>query len=348
MENLLSHSHRLLLKAALSKGEQALDAWRRWSLEFDLDSIDSEGFWLLPLLYKNLAAQNFQGPEKQRLSGVYKQLRLHNTIACPVLSGLIRSLEEAGISTIPGPVTLWAINDQKAAVSASPAELFVSVAMLEKADEILQSQNWLPKTPLPTGQLRAFVRNARYGHHKGGDLKLGWRPFGLDCHLDQDAGLWQRAVTSPGENSTPHQASPVDSALIACREHSLLQIAVLMSRLASEINWQEARSRSRDLGLEHEWLALTGGAPPALQHGVPTPIVRGEMDPKARPKQDETISLWHLSSRHWRRYRACPKNERPASFSVYLISYYQYCWQISSKLLLFPTAIKKVFGRWQT
>jgi len=338
-------SHRLLLTAALSDGVVALEAWRCWTEEFDLDSVSTEGFWLLPLLYRNLTTEDFQGPQKQRLAGVYKQMRLGNAIACSQLLNLIGSLKQAGIDTIPGAITSLSLVDKDIAIPISPFELLVPVGTLETADYLLQSRNWEPLMPVPPARLRPFVAGVRYRHRNGGDLRLNWRPFGLDCPLDQDAGCWQRAARRQSGSTTPRLADPVDLLLMACREKPLLQSSVLMNRLAHGVDWVEAESRSRKLALKRDWLALAGASPPELVHGVPAPIMQGYVDPKARTQPDDSVSLKRLTRRHWRRYHRCQKTARPSNFSGYLVSYYQYAWQTSGTLTLLLAVMRKAFGR---
>ena len=340
-----SRSHRLLLTAALADGVVALEAWRRWTEEFDLDSVSAQGFWLLPLLYRNLATENFQGPEKQRLAGVYKQVRLGNAVSGSQLLGLVGSLQQAGIDTIPGAIASLSFVDKDIAIPISPIELLVPAGSLETADHLLQSRNWEPLMPVPPARLRPFVDGIRYRHRQGGDLRLIWRPFGLNCPLDQDAGCWQRAARHHSGSTAPRLADRVDLLLMACREKPLLQNSVLMNRLAPGIDWVEAESRSRKLGLENEWLALAGVSQPELVHGVPAPIMQGYVDPKARSQPDDSVSLQRLTRRHWRRFHRCEKTARPSSYYGYVVSYYRYTWQTSGAPALLLAAMKKVFGR---
>lgn len=343
-DGLPSRSHRLLLTAALSDGAEALDAWRCWSEEFGLDSVNTEGFWLLPLLYRNLTAEGFQDLEKQRLAGVYKQMRLANAVSYSQLLDLLGSLQQAGIDTISGPITALILMDRDSAIPISPIELLVPVDALETADQLLQARNWAPQMPLPPARLRPFVAGVSYRHPEGGDLRLNWRPFGVDCPLDLDVGCWLRAADHQAESNTAGLANPVDLLLMACQEKSLLQSGVLMNRLAPEIDWRLAESRSRELGLEREWLALAGASSPELIHGVSAPIMQGHVDPTARSQPDDSVSLWCLTGRHWWRYRRCQKSARPSSYAGYLVSYYRYTWQTSSTPTLFFAAMKKAFG----
>jgi len=340
-----SSSHRLLLTAALARGVTAQDAWHRWSAKFDLDSLDAVGFWILPLLYKNLTSENFQNPEKPRLAGVYKQIRLGNTLSYPHLLDLLEAMQKAETGVIPGPITSLALVDRDDAIPNRPIELLIPANSLEKADRLLRSRDWIPLVPAPQARLRPFISHVRYIHVKAGELRLTWRPFGLDCSLDQDGCFWQRSAQRQANGATARLASPGELLLMACQDKSLMQIAVLLSRLGQKIDWRETKTLSRELGQEQTWRALVGTGQPELIHGVPVPIMQGQVDEGFRPGPDESASLGQLAKRHRRRFNCCTPTARPPSYTEYIAAYYQYTWQASSKPKLCQAAIKKTYGR---
>src|SRR5262249_8973678 len=61
-------SQVLLLRAALGRGPEALEAWSEWKSRHDLieTELDHGSFRLLPLVYKNLAAQETSEPQMPR------------------------------------------------------------------------------------------------------------------------------------------------------------------------------------------------------------------------------------------------------------------------------------------
>jgi hypothetical protein len=334
-----------LIRAALSDGPDALDAWRRWSTEFDLDSLDTEGFWILPLLYTNLTKGDFQHPERRRLAGVYKQMRLRNALAQPRLRGLIERLQEAGADALPGPITSLVLLGLDDAIPLSPVQLLVPAEVLEVADALLQSLDWRPEMPLPPEPLTPFVACVRYRHHEAGDLRLCWRPFGPDGPPELDATCQQRSASHHIGKIAVRAAHPVDLLLMACRNNSLVQTSVLMKRLAPRTDWGAAESRSRELGLEREWRALVGTSPPELIHGVPAPVMQGQVDAKSRPRGDESVSLRRLADRHWKRFHRCTHRARPSSFVAYLAAYHEYAWQTTGTWQWIATAAGKPFRR---
>jgi hypothetical protein len=64
--------HRLLLRAALLKGDAAITAWQNWQHAAPVDLLDSAARWLLPLLYCNLHANGAAEMHLARYAGVYR------------------------------------------------------------------------------------------------------------------------------------------------------------------------------------------------------------------------------------------------------------------------------------
>lgn len=295
-------SHRLLLTAALADRSEAVHAWGDWCAAFKLDSLDGEGYWILPLVYQNLSRANFSGPEKQRLAGVYKQMRLANAIRRPRFLELTGFLQDAGTQALPGPLGSIALLHEQLAISMDPAELLVPVAAIEFVDELLQSRGWVPLVPLPAARLRAFVPRVRYRSEEGTELRICWRPFGLDSPVEHDAGCWRRASAQLLDGRVLKLADRNDLLKMARRMESMVQAAVVKQHFAPSANWR------------------------GLEESVP---------------QDGSTPLRVLAGRHWRRYRNCPKQDRPAGFITYLVSYHAYCWRTGGVLQWLLTAIRR-------
>ena len=87
-------AQRLLLRAVVLRGAEALAAWQRWTQAVDLDGLDAGSIRLLPQLYRSLEREGVRDPLMSRLKGVYRhtwygnQLRLRD--AAVVLGELSR------------------------------------------------------------------------------------------------------------------------------------------------------------------------------------------------------------------------------------------------------------------
>jgi hypothetical protein len=292
--------------AALGDRPEAISAWCDWIADYDLDTADSEEFWILPWVYKNLLNANFSGPEKPRLAGIYKQMRLNSTIRLPRLVELTAQLQGAGIPALPGPLSTIALRDRQSAVPVAPAELLVPVKDLEAADQMLRIRGWASQAPLPDRRLRAFVPFQRYLDGNGLELNIRWRPFGLDSSLAADAGCWQRATTKEVLGRPVNLAACDDLLKMSERMDSALQAAVVASQFGDPHAW---RHSNRDR------------------------------------KRQGSASLGGLLSLHWHRYRSCPKPDRPVTFASYLYVCHAHSWQTDGALAWSATALRKAAGR---
>ena len=90
----------LLLQAALMRGPNAIGAWNRWRSGVDIETLDPESLRLLPQLYDTLRRQGVSDPALGRLKDAYRRTWYENQLLFHALSGLLRSLHEAGIQTV--------------------------------------------------------------------------------------------------------------------------------------------------------------------------------------------------------------------------------------------------------
>lgn len=320
------HAHRLLAIATLGARADSIAAWQEWSARFSLDTIDAEGYWILPMLHRKLSLEGVEHPDRPRLAGVYKQMRWHNAIAAERISGLLGRLRDANCDGVPGPLASLSLCGGEEAVPLDPFELAVPAARLDTADAVLQALGWKPSLPLPEPVLRPFFAGLRYLHPETVAVRLAWRPFGLDCAPDADARLWERCAAAPAVAALV-LADAVDRVVMAFQHDSWLQALVAMNRLAREAPAVRVVARARELGIEEKWVEVctSQGATPIP--GVPPALLDAATGQGVLPVPDSSMQLARLARRHWRRYRRCPPESRPGSFGAYLSGYYRHVWQ---------------------
>jgi len=99
----LSLDQRLLLRAALCDGDEALEAWRALRPRFMVDTAVGDEHRLLPLVGWNLARAGLQAddePDLARLLGLVRRTWAQNQQRFHALATLDADLREAGIPTI--------------------------------------------------------------------------------------------------------------------------------------------------------------------------------------------------------------------------------------------------------
>ena len=95
-----THEQKLLLRAALLKGQDAIDAWEQWAAIVDFYDIDYGSQRLLPLLYQNLLDHSIQSLLMERYKGVYRRFWLSNHLLFNRTEPLLAALHEAGIGIL--------------------------------------------------------------------------------------------------------------------------------------------------------------------------------------------------------------------------------------------------------
>ena len=89
-----------LLQASFLQGEDALNAWHEWKATADIESLDSESYCLLPLLYRNLSTNKVNDPLVIRLKSVYRRRWYENQLLFSKIIEIIHSFYNADIEAL--------------------------------------------------------------------------------------------------------------------------------------------------------------------------------------------------------------------------------------------------------
>jgi hypothetical protein len=194
-----TRQQELLLKAALLKGDAAIDAWVQWKSQTNLDRIDHDSSRLLPLLYKNLSSLGADDPLIDRFRGSHKKAWYKNQVLLHHMVTILRSLENAGISTMilkGAPLTLAYYADY----GLRPMEdidLLVPFDQALKASNLLIEWGWKPRFPSREMQHEIYFscRNAHgFVDDSGKHVDLHWHAFYECSFTHADDPFWDAAV----------------------------------------------------------------------------------------------------------------------------------------------------------
>jgi hypothetical protein len=67
-----TQSQALLLRVLTLPPEQAVEAWARWAADVDVDDLESDSQWLLPLLFVRLRAAGVSSDATERYANVFR------------------------------------------------------------------------------------------------------------------------------------------------------------------------------------------------------------------------------------------------------------------------------------
>lgn len=87
----------LLLKAAIHRDQQGLEAWLQVRPHFSVDAAHPGQWSLLPLVHRTLCATGAPDPDRERLAGQRRYLRIRWAQGEGAIAAALRRLEEAAI-----------------------------------------------------------------------------------------------------------------------------------------------------------------------------------------------------------------------------------------------------------
>lgn len=221
-------AQKLLLKAALGDGEEAITAWRTWKAGGNLDRMDGGSFRLLPLLHRNLQRLGVSGPDVTLLKGVRRRAWYQSQMLLRELMPLIEGWTDEGI-----PVTVL-----KGAAIAQLHYGDLSVRPIVDVDALIPKQyvrplterlvasGWQPLTWTPDGHWGDYLeyRHAIGLKSPGGaEIDLHWHALHYCCNDQMDRALLQRAVPLDLMGVRVNAFDPTDHLIHACAQGMLYE-----------------------------------------------------------------------------------------------------------------------------
>jgi Uncharacterised nucleotidyltransferase len=137
-------SQELLLLAALSEPDAALEAWRRWRAANDLDRADADSQRLLPLVYRNLSAAGLRVADEARLKGVYRAWWYRNQLFLRLAGEALQTLHAAGLRTmlLKGAALCVDYYDDMGARPMADLDVMVPPQSAATAMALLDAEGW--------------------------------------------------------------------------------------------------------------------------------------------------------------------------------------------------------------
>jgi putative nucleotidyltransferase-like protein len=208
----------LLLRAALTPGPKALEAWEAWKADHDLieSQLDHGSFRLLPLVYKNLVAMGADEPLMPRLKGIYRYWWCTNQRLFHRAAIIINTLEQAGIRTLvlKGASASVAYYRDRGARPMGDIDLLVSHDHASAAIARLGTIGLRPARPRVADLIR-YQHSVRMVHDTGEALDLHWHVLAECIHRDADHGFWKRAAPIRVLDAPSLALGPTDALLHA-------------------------------------------------------------------------------------------------------------------------------------
>ncbi len=248
----------LLLQAALMQGPEALAAWHRWRSSVDFEKLDPESNRLLPQLYDGLRRQGVSDPVMGRLKGAYRRTWYENQLLLHSMSGLLRSLHEAGIETVllKGAALVSQYYRDYGLRPMNDLDILIPVDQASPAVNLVKSLNF---TPVWDTRDAAVVLASRHGWDfkdaAGRQVDLHWRVFHDSIEPEADREFWTDAVPVRINGIPSRTLNAADQLLHVCvhgatwaEEPAFRWVADAMAILRAvngELDWERLLVRAR-------------------------------------------------------------------------------------------------------
>ena len=191
-----TRDQELMLRAALLRGQPALESWNDWRRNVDIDVMDYGSHRMVPQLYRNLQRHGVKDPLMERLKGVYRYYLYKNEILMHRTGALLAAFEKAGIKTmvLKGAALIPLYYRESGLRPMVDADVLVPAHEAEHAMELLASLGWnsvryrRPQIRIP------IVHSTPFQDGGGRQMDLHWHLFWECFNANDDDDYWENAI----------------------------------------------------------------------------------------------------------------------------------------------------------
>ncbi len=253
-----SPAQELLLKAALSEGDEAVASWREYLKRVAFDDTDYGSSRILPLVYKNLHRLGFDDPYMGRMKGIYRRTWAENQKNFQHLPGIFSAFREAGIPVLllKGSALLLLCYRDFGLRGMGDFDVAVPVAKVREAVAILERRQW--RLCLEYPQLQIELHHAVHMQNPmREDLDLHWHVLGHRYAEEFDRPFWEAARPLTYQGTELPSLQPSDHLLHVCLHGAAWSALSPLRWVADahyiakhcEIDWDRVLSMGEFLGV---------------------------------------------------------------------------------------------------
>lgn len=260
-------AQELLLQAALSEGDEAINAWRGYLSRVEFDDTDYGSSRILSLVYRNLHSQGFEDPYMGRMKGIYRRTWAENQKNFQHLHRVFAALGRAGIPAmlLKGSALILLCYRDLGLRAMGDFDVAVPAPRVHEAVAILEGMKW--KTCLEYPKLQIELHHAVHLQNAAReDLDLHWHILVHRCEDAFDRPFWEGARPIDYKGSPLLSLQPADHLL-----HASIHAAAWSP--TSPLRWvADAYYLTRHCEIDWERVLAMGeflGVIPALQATLP-------------------------------------------------------------------------------
>jgi hypothetical protein len=215
---LFSPEQELLLRAALLRGRDAIEAWKEWKSSVDIEQVDHASHRMLPLLYRNLQAHGVKDPSMAKYKGVYRQTWYKNQILFHAIASLLRSFRDENIQTLmlKGAALTMLYYKDYGLRPMNDIDVLIRMEKVLPAIKMLQKLGWTPVYFAPTEEYISVSHSHGFRNSAGQEFDLHWHVLSQSRETNADVDFWEGAITADFHGIATHALNPADQLLHVC------------------------------------------------------------------------------------------------------------------------------------
>jgi hypothetical protein len=213
-----TRGQELLLRAALLRDMQAIEAWKQWKSSVDVEKIDSASHRMLPLLYRNLQDLGIRDPAMGRYKGVYRQTWYKNQMLFHTMTSFLRSLQAAEIQTVilKGAALTVSYYKDYGLRPMNDFDILIRPQKVPPVIKLLGAAGWTPMDFAPTEEYISVSYSHGFRNSAGQQLDLHWHLLSESRGVKADDDFWDGAVAVGINGIATHILNPTDQLLHVC------------------------------------------------------------------------------------------------------------------------------------
>ena len=213
----LSREQKLLLKACVLEGKEAIKAWQEWKESVDIETLDDGSNSILSQLYHNLVANQVEDWHMARLKGIYKRTWYNNQLLLKKLQNILEAFQESNIDTIVNTdaaiVTAYCENYSQLAIN--DFNLLLHPSDRKKAIAILSKLGW-SQVEASSSVINEQDLSLKFKDESTTILNLVARIFWIIPQEYTDKQLWENALVHPIADKEVLMLGAIDLFLYLC------------------------------------------------------------------------------------------------------------------------------------
>lgn len=321
-----SREHECLLRAALWRGEDALESWHEWKSQVDMDRLDAASERLLPLVYRNLRSQDSRDPVIEQIKPHYLRTWYANQLSFDAMAPVVDAFQRAGIRTMllkGAALTLLYYRDYGLR-AMEDVDAMIPAGRVADAAQLLSDTGWTSQPPRRpsqfTGAVQRFIHSWHFVNNSQQQIDLHWHLSPECCNAQADADFWASAIPREFKQRQVWTLAPADQLLHVCVHGAgrcvtasvrwVADAVMILNRADTAVDWK----RFIDLAARHRLIQPVEQTLAYLHEKMRAPVPEWvlqslAMSPKTRMERIEfrirnspgTEGTIHATVRYWRR-----------------------------------------------